>query len=234
MPLDDDRLARASRLLRRKHGLRQVDLVTPGRSIHFVRDLEAGRVDKLAVGDVRRHFARFGASARLTVWWNGAALDRLLDEDHSAVVEGTVTLLSEYGWRPLTEVTFAEYGERGSYDVLAARESARAVFVGEAKSDWGSLEETLRRLDVKVRLAPEVCRKVFGFTPAAIGAALIFPDATTVRRVARRRESTLSVAVPARGRDIRRWLREPRGPMRGLWFLSDVRLGGLEERRQRR
>jgi hypothetical protein len=47
-------------------------------------------------------------------------------------------------------------GERGSIDILAAHDACRAVFVGEVKSEWGSMEETNRRLDVKVRLVPDV------------------------------------------------------------------------------
>ncbi len=128
-----------------------------------------------------------------------------------------------YSWPVLTEVTFNEWGDRGSIDLLAAREDLKAVVVGEAKSAWGSIEETLRSLDVKVRLAPAIVEKRLGWVPTTVAALLIFPEDESCRRVARRHAATLSVAFPARNREIRRWLRRPAGQLRGLWFLTDVR-----------
>jgi hypothetical protein len=163
-----------------------------------------------------------GARARLTVWWNGAALDRLIDQRHAEVVEAICLRLAGSAWRKATEVTFSEFGERGSLDVFAAQEAANAACIFEAKSEWGSLEETLRRLDVKVRLAPKLCRLTFGFTPRIVGAVVVLPEDRNARRIADRHQATLGTALPARGPEVRRWLREPIGPLRGLWFLSDV------------
>ncbi len=70
----------------------------------------------------------------MSVWWNGAELDRLLDERHATVLERGATVVSSYGWAVLNEVTFADYGERGSIDLFAADERRSAVFVGEAKT----------------------------------------------------------------------------------------------------
>src|SRR4051812_44829149 len=93
---DDYRLAKASRLLRKRQRRRQRDLVTDERSLHFVRALEAGRASRLDVGLVREHFAALDASVRVTVWWHGAALDRLIDRRHSGVVEGLVKELGSF------------------------------------------------------------------------------------------------------------------------------------------
>lgn len=225
MSRDDERLARISRALRRHQGLKQSDLVGQGRSRYLPRLLEAGRATDLRLGDIRAHFAKLGATVRVTAWWNGASLDRLLDERHAGVVNGAIQFVQSHAWIAHPEVTFAEWGERGSIDVLAAHEATRSIFIGEAKSEWGSLEETLRRLDVKVRLAPIVAEKRFGWTPDSVGVALIFPEDPTARRVARRYAAILDSAFPARNREIRRWLRRPSGPLRGLWFLSDVHPG---------
>ena len=54
----------------------------------------------------------------------------------------------------MQEVTFANYRERGSIDVLAVNEGERAVLITEVKSEITSWEETQRRFDVKVRLLP--------------------------------------------------------------------------------
>jgi hypothetical protein len=218
----DEHLAKSSRMLRQRQSLKQVDLIGPGRSRHFTRRLEAGMAGKLRLHDLREHFARLGARVRVSVWWNGAAMDRLLDARHAALVERTIDKLRPYGWRTEAEVTFSEYGERGSIDVFAGLEQQRALFVGEVKSEWGSLEETLRRLDVKARLAPQLCRARLGWQPLSVGLVLVLPEDRTARRVAQRHAQTLDSALPDRNKQVRRWLREPTGPLRALWFLTDV------------
>lgn len=232
MSRDDDRLARAARALRDKQGIRQRDLAQPGRSRHFVHRLEAGDVAGLRVGDIRDHLAQLGATLRITAWWNGASLDRLLDERHAAVVEATIAALRRYGWRTETEVTFSEWGERGSIDVLGAHDETSSIVVAEAKSEWGSLEETLRVLDVKARLATVIAERRFGLVPRRVAVLVVFPEDRTARRVAERYRATLSTAFPARNVAIRSWLRRPAGPLRGLWFLSNVHLPGPPTRRR--
>ncbi len=222
MSLDDDRLAKASRALRRRQHLRQLDLVGPGRSRGFGRRLEAGRAGSLRLADIREHFVQLGATVRISAWWNGAALDRVLDERHAEVVEATVAALRRLGWQVEPEFTFSEWGERGSIDVFGAHPSTSSVFVGEAKSEWGSVEETLRVLNVKSRLAPGLAERRFGFEPRAVATVLVFPEDRTARRVAQRFAATLQTAFPARNREVKAWLRRPEGSLRGLWFLTDV------------
>jgi len=132
--IDDQRLAKASRLLRRETGLRQVDLPT---SRFVTQEIEAGRAGQLRVDVVVAHFAALGAKAQMMIRWNGAALDRLIDQVHAQVVNSIALILPRYEFRVRAEYTFNEYGERGSIDVFAAHDAARAVFVGEAKSEWG-------------------------------------------------------------------------------------------------
>lgn len=174
------------------------------------------------------HFAALGARAQVTVWWNGAALDRLIDQVHAQVVTSTAVILPRYRFQVRTEYTFNEYGERGSIDVFAAHDAARAVFLGEAKSEWGSLEETLRRQDLKARLAPKLAEDAFGWRPSSIASVLIFPGDRTARRITERYRAALT-GYPARAREIRAWLRNPAGPLGGIWFLSDAALGRREE-----
>lgn len=221
MTSEDERLARSSRLLRQQAGLRQSDLAT---SRYAAQEIDAGRSGLLRLDLVRSHFAGLGAKAQFSIWWNGAALDRLLDEDHAGVVETTSRILPAYGSQVKTEYSFSDYGERGSIDIFAGRDDVQAVFVGEAKSEWGSLEETLRRQDVKVRLAPKLARAAFGWTPKFIASVLIFPDDRSSRRVADRYGATLS-AYSARAREIRAWLRQPVGGIGGIWFLTNARAG---------
>ena len=134
MTAEDERLARSSRLLRRQAGLRQSDLET---SRHVAQEVEAGRAGQLRLELVRAHFAALGAKAQVAIWWDGAALDRLLDERHAEVVNSTSAVLALNGFTVKTELTFNDYGDRGSIDVFAGHDTTRAVFVGEAKSEWG-------------------------------------------------------------------------------------------------
>jgi hypothetical protein len=120
-------------------------------------------------------------------------------------------------------VSFNEWGERGSIDFLGADETRRAILIGEAKSAWGSLEETLRALDVKVRLAPKIAVDRFGWEPRALGVVLAFPEIGSTRRIAGRYAATLLAAFPARNKAVGAWLRQPVGPLRGLWFLPTER-----------
>lgn len=219
---DDRGLAIASRALRRNQNLRQVELVTRGRSRRFVLGLEAGSAADLRLGDLREHFARLGASLRVNVYWNGAELDRLIDERHANGVEAVIHALRADGWATLAEVTFAAYGERGSIDVFGLCESEKAVFVGEFKSEWGALEETNRALDVKARLAPKLCFDRFGWRPKSVAKVLIFPADGRARRVAARYSDTLASVYPAGSREVRSWIKRPQGSMSALWFLPKV------------
>jgi hypothetical protein len=229
---DDERLARAARALRKRAGLTQRGLVADGRSRRFVLSLEGGRAGELRIGDLREHFARFGATVRISAWWNGADLDRLLDSEHASVVGAAIDWLHTLGWpRVDTEVTFNHYGDRGSIDLFGAQPETRSIVIGEVKSAWGSLEETLRSLDVKARLCPQLAEERFGFRPVNVAVLLIFPSERTARRIADRHASILDSAYPARTAGIRKWLRKPSGPLRGLWFVTDAPHSGPRTRR---
>ena len=184
--------------------------------------LENGLAGQLRVDDLRTYFAGLGASLRVTVYWNGAQLDRLVDQRHADIVELAVARLHRAGWTSLPEVTFADYGERGSIDVLAVNEEANAAFIGEVKSEWGSIEETNWSLDAKVRLAPKICFARLGWRPLTLAKVLILPDEGSSRRIAARYRETLDAVDPARTVDVRRWLRNPDTPLSGIWFLPNV------------
>ena len=87
------------------------------------------------------------------------------------------------GWDADVEVSFSEFGERGSIDVFGSRRDHAAVAVCEVKSVIGSLEETNRVLDAKERLAPAIAFKRLGWRPAVVGRLLILPGDSTNRRI---------------------------------------------------
>jgi transcriptional regulator with XRE-family HTH domain len=224
MSSEDERLGRLLRLLRRRRGWRQIDLAQVAHvSRRDVLLIEAGRCGQIPLDRVRRAFAAVDARAKTTVWWNGAAADRLLDERHAGLVERALASFRRAGWETAVEVSFSDYGDRGSIDIFAARPRDRAVAITEVKSDIGSIEEMNRMLDTKVRLAPKVAFARLGWRPAVVGRLLVLPSTPTMRRIVQRHSLTMVSAYPARGREIRTWLRSPAAPISGLWFVSEVR-----------
>lgn len=227
---DDERIGRLLVAIRQRSGLRQRDVATLAQ---VPRDdvirLEAGAAGLVLLDRTRRIFAAAGGRAHLSVWWNGAAADRILDERHAAIVERVLAVLRRRGWTTAVEVSFSEYGERGSIDVLAAKERQLAVAVCEIKSDVGSLEETNRLLDVKARLAPVIAQKRFAWRPRVVGRILIVPGTSSIRRIVAAHGLTMASAYPAGSREVRAWLRAPIAPIRALWFLSEVGASNPEE-----
>jgi len=183
--------------------------------------IEAGLVGAVALDRTRQIFDAVEGRARLATFWNGAVADRLLDEAHARVVERALSVFQARGWKTAVEVSYSEFGERGSIDILAGHGPARAIAVSEVKSEFGSLEETNRVLDAKERLGPRIAERTFGFRPRTVGRLLILPDRSTLRRVVDAHARTMGSVYPARGREVRRWLRDPEEPLRGIWFLSE-------------
>ena len=226
---DDERLGLLLRKLRRRAGQTQEQLATVAQiPIDDVSAIETGQVGRVRVDRVRAAFGGVDGRLYLRPWYMGAAADRLLDEDHAAIVEEAASVFTRRVWRPEIEVTFSQFGERGSIDLLAAYEATRTVAVCEIKSAFGSLEETNRSLDVKVRLAPEIAERVFGWQPAFVGRLLIVPDQSTIRRAVREHQATMASVYPGRSRDVRAWLRRPDRPIAAIWFLSIPAYGRSE------
>jgi len=222
--VDDVRIGRVIRALRHQLAWRQADLAAAGRvSQDRVSRAERGRIADMPLRRLRAIANALDAELVLTIRWRAGDLDRLLDEGHSTLV-GRVTLwLARLGWEVRPEVTFSIYGERGSIDLLAWHEPTRTLLVIEIKTELVSVEETLRRHDVKVRLGPAIARERFGWRPAFVARLLVLPDDSTSRRRVDRHEPVLRRAYPLRSTELRRWLRSPRGGASGLAFLSPTR-----------
>jgi hypothetical protein len=221
--IEDERAGRLLREIRHRTGATQRELgLRGGVPRRDVIGIEAGRAGSVVLGRVRAAFEAAGARARLTVWWGGAAADRLLDERHASLVERAVAILRRRGWITVVEASFSEYGERGSIDLLGAKPAELAIALCEIKSAFGSLEETNRVLDVKERLLPKIVEDRFGWRPKFVGRILIVPSTDSVRRIVARHEETMASTYPARSHEVRAWLRAPTRPLRGIWFLSEV------------
>jgi transcriptional regulator with XRE-family HTH domain len=220
-------LGRVLRALRRRRGWRQLDLAArSGTSQSHISAIERGAAGASSLRTIKRVFEALEARAEVVVSWRGADLERLLDEDHSQLVARAARRLEGLGWIVDLEVTYSEYGERGSIDVLALRPAERACLVIEVKSAIASSEAIGRKLDEKARLAPRIVERRSVWRPEAVGRIVVLPETMRLRRLIAR-EETLRRMFPAPTSEIRAWLRRPLGPLAGLWFLSDSSPRGL-------
>jgi transcriptional regulator with XRE-family HTH domain len=210
--MGDLRTGRIARALRQRLGLRQIDVADrAGLGHDSVSRLERGRLDGLTLGTIRRVFAVFDSEVVILARWRGGEIDRLIDRRHAELGMNLVQRLEPFGWMLSPEVSFAEYGERGSIDLLGWHAASRTLLVVELKTELTSVEETLRRHDVKVRLAVRVARTRFEWEPAVVGRLLVLPDDRTPRRHVERHDVLFSRAYPMRGSALRRWLATPVG-----------------------
>ena len=232
--MNDVTLGRALRALRLREGLRQADVAKrAGVTQQLVSRIELGRAADVTIATVRKVVAAAGADYVGQVTWRGGSLDRLLDEGHADVLGTVMTLLRRRGWIVLSEVTFSQWGERGSIDVLAWHPASRMLLVVEVKTEITSAEETLRRLDVKVRLAPRIGEERFGTRPRSVARLLVVADRSTNRRRVARLGPLLDTSFPLRGQAVRDWIRRPSAPIAGLLFAGE-REPGRTRRRVRR
>lgn len=229
--MDPGRIGATLRALRRRRGLSQRRLGDmAGLSQSTVSRVERGHLGSLSVDALARIFAVLDARIRIEIDWRGGGADRLLDQRHADLLAALANEFVKGGWETLPEVTYAHFGERGSIDLLGVHAATRSVAVAEVKSQLNSLEETLRRHDVKVRLAPRIVRDRLGWSPRHVGRILILPEDRTARRRVAAQSTILDAALPARGHAIRAWLRHPVGPLAGIWFRPSTH-PGTERRR---
>jgi transcriptional regulator with XRE-family HTH domain len=229
--VNDVVLGRVLRALRRRRGWRQVDLAErAGTSQSHISAIERGSAAASSLRTIRRVFEALEARAEVVVSWRGADLDRLLDEDHRRLVARVAKRLEAVGWLVELEVTYNEYGERGSIDVLALRAAQRACLVVEVKSAIASSEAIGRKLDEKARLAPRIVDRRSGWRPEAVGQIVVLPETMRLRRLVAL-EETLRRMFPASLSELRAWLRHPVGAVAAIWFLSDSSPRGVRESR---
>ena len=234
--MDDTRLGRTIRVLRQRRGWRQDDL---GRrcalSRSAVSDIERGRMDRYTIASVRRLLRALDADGELTVRWGGPGdIERLLDRDHALLVRTWAETHRRHGWEVWPEASFSVYGERGRIDLLAFHPATGILEVAEMKTGIWDVQETLGRLDAKVRLARGVAAERGWDVRGVVGALVIAEGRTARRRIAE--HAVLFGGYEVRGRAARAFVRRPRGGVRGLLTfvtLPDSNHGRLRRAGQR-
>jgi transcriptional regulator with XRE-family HTH domain len=235
--MDDQRLGRVLLVLRQRRGWRQIDLALRARvSQSAVSDIERGHVDRYTVHVVRRILAALDASVTLDPIWGGRGdLDRLLDADHARLMQRWADLHRRSGWEVWNEASYSVYGERGRIDQLAFHPTTATLEVAECKTGIWNVQDTLGRLDAKVRLAPRVAAER-GWAVVTVVPALVLMEGTTVRRRLYEHEA-LFACYSLRGRAAFEWVRHPRAPTDGLLVfvsLPGTNHDGLRRAGQRR
>lgn len=220
--MDLIRFGSSLRALRRRRRWTQQELALRSRSSRAaVSSIERGEADRFTLATLERLAASLEARLVVRVLWHGEELDRLLDSAHATLVEVTVGMLGAMGWECAVEVTFAIGTERGSIDVLGWHATTRSLVVIEVKSVVPDVQAMLGAFDRKARLGAAVARSR-GWDAASISRVLILPDDRTSRRRVERFAATFERVLPARTREIRRWLRRPAGSISGINFLSNA------------
>jgi transcriptional regulator with XRE-family HTH domain len=211
----DVQLGRVVRALRHRRGWTQLQLAERvGVSDTVISEIELGRLDGQKWGVMRHMLEALAASLEALPRWRGAELERLLDADHAAITEQWGHELTARGWDVRTEVSFNEYGDRGRFDLIAFHHASRTLLVDEHKTVLADAQQTLGGLDVKVRVAAGVARRL-GWNPARIVPCLVLADGRTNRRRVEQ-HPTLFTRFDLRGRRVLAWLRDPRTPVGGL------------------
>lgn len=229
--MDRAHIGNTFRAIRVELRLRQADVGRrAGVSQQTVSKVERGRFGGLSVDAYSRIADVLDADVQLVPRWRGPKLDRLLDRRHAFLQNRVVETLVALSWEVHTEQSFNHFGDRGSVDVLGWRPDLGALLIVEIKSEITSLEETLRRIDVKARVCPKAARQERGWVPRMVGVAVVLPDAATHRNLLRRHSALVSASLPARTVAVRRWVTEPAGDLRGVWFLRNTS-GGSAMRR---
>jgi transcriptional regulator with XRE-family HTH domain len=221
--VDDSRVGGAFRAVRRRRRLTQTSVATlAGVSQQLVALIEAGRQEVVSVRSLRRVGDVLEISMPFEPRWRGGEAARLLDREHARLVEIVVGLLRRWGWEVLVEHTFNHFGERGSIDILGWHGVSRTLLVVEVKTRVLDLQDLLAAFDRRARLAPRLLAESRGWAAMSLGRVMVMPDRTATRDAVRRHQSTFDAVLPARGRDVRRWLRAPSGGVAGVWFLSST------------
>lgn len=188
----------------------------------LVSRIERGQIGSVRLRVVDDLVQKLGGDLRVTVRWRGGDIDRLMDEGHAALMGRAASMLEGAGWSVRPEVTFANYADRGSIDLLAWHPGASTVLVVEVKTELTSIEETLRTHDMKTRNALKVARERAGWEGRVAARLLVLPDSSTTRRRANRHDLVFRRAYPITGVAAKAWLREPTGAAGILLFLPFI------------
>jgi len=235
--MDDARIGRTIRVLRQRRGWRQADLAArAGVSRSAISTIERGRVERFTIATVRAVMRALNTSVELYAMWGGHGdLDRLLDADHARLVQEWADRHRRAGWEVWPEASYSIFGERGRIDLLAFHPPTGVLEVSECKTGLWDLQDTIGRLDAKVRLAPTIAKERGWEVRRVVGALVLAEGRTARRRIAN--HELLFGRYDLRGWAANAFARDPAGDGNGVLAfveLPDSNQGGLRRAGQRR
>jgi len=205
--------------MREHSGLSQAEVAAAADvSQASVSRAERGAVASLRLQVIDRIVVALGGSVSVEMRSPGGIAARLVDHVHAALVEHVVAMLRD--WEVVLEFTFNHYGERGSVDILAWHGATRTLLIIEVKSTLTDLQALLAAMGRKLRILPDTVRRERNWDPLHVGRVIVVAGSTANRGIVEAHRSSFDVTFPARSNQIRRWLREPSGPIAGIWFVS--------------
>jgi transcriptional regulator with XRE-family HTH domain len=219
--VDEITFGRSIRAIRVRKRLTQEQVAQRvGMSRGVVARIEQGHAARVTIETLERIAAALGARVLVKLLWQGEGLDRLLDGRHATVVEEVVRVLRATGWTVATEVSFNEFGERGSIDVFAFFPATSALLVVEVKTVIADAQDLQATLDRKVRLAPKLARDR-GWAPLTVARVLVVVDTRSNQQRVDALAATFGATFPDRTWAARRWIATPSStePLRAIWFL---------------
>ncbi len=194
-----------------------------GVSQQTVSRLERGDFEGLTIKTFLAIADALDADVPLAPRLRGPRATLLRDRRHAALQNAVADELRGLGWAVLVEESFNHYGDRGSVDVLGWHAERQTLLVIEVKTEILDLQDTLRTLDMKARVLPIVCREAHGWRSKHVAAVLVVAGTTTQRKALHDHAALIEAALPAETREVRRWLADPSGPIRGVLLVRNTR-----------
>jgi transcriptional regulator with XRE-family HTH domain len=229
--MDGRQLGPLMRAVRRRRGLRQIDVARAARVADTtVSSVERGHWRALSFETIERIAAVLDIRVDVAVGWRGGDADRLLNRAHSALAESFAAWLrSRPGWIVEPEVSFSIYGERGLIDQLGWHAGSRHLLVIEFKTELVDVNELLGTFDRKIRLAHKIARER-GWPAEVVSGWLVMLDSRTSRRHVAAHEGLIRGRFPADARALRRCVEDPSPSATfGLAFWTDSRGGAASQ-----
>jgi transcriptional regulator with XRE-family HTH domain len=206
--MEDRRVGRIVREVRVRKVWRQSDLAEKvGVSQRTISEIELGRLEQVNLGTLRRVARGLDISIGLNAWWRSGEVDRLLDSAHAALVDHVIAQLQSAGWIALAEVTFNQFGDRGSADIVAWHPTRRVLLIIEVKTRINDVQETLSSIAKKVRVLPDVLAKEQGWRPVSVGRVLVLADTSTNRRIVEGHRALFISSFPMATAAVKRLIR---------------------------
>lgn len=231
--MDDQRIGRAIRSVRRRRQLRQCDLARlAGVSQSTVSRVERGHLGPLSTDALRAVGSALDIHLELMARWRAGDLDRLLSSAHSGLHESVArSFRARPSWVVRPEISFSIYGERGVVDLVAWHPDRRALCIVELKTSIVDVNELIGVVDRKRRLGPKIVANL-GWAPATVSVWVIVSEGRTNRRRIQAHQAMLRAAFPSDGRAMHGWLSMPDRPIAALSSWPVTQPGTWRRRRR--